>query len=127
MSKDFEFYNADEAKPNLSFWHENANGEQETIAKFWFDKEDMTMKFKGNVDEAGKIFIDFVIKGLNEQLQALVKTETIDIVFSGGGDGSGPGEFVEVEDQNGSGISVGDWIEREDGYTVLRIRHESFN
>ena len=47
----------------------------------------------------------------------------IDIVFK---DISGSGEpphleFVEVENAQGASIGAGRWIEREDGYTVLRF------
>ena len=31
------------------------------------------------------------------------------------------GRFVEVEDDNGHGLHVGEWIEREDGLWALRI------
>lgn len=31
------------------------------------------------------------------------------------------GRFVEVEDHRGIGISVGEWIQRENGYWALRI------
>ena len=30
-------------------------------------------------------------------------------------------EFVEVENAQGASVGVGRWIEREDGYTVLRL------
>jgi hypothetical protein len=31
------------------------------------------------------------------------------------------GRFVEVENDAGESISIGEWIEREDGYWALRI------
>jgi hypothetical protein len=46
--------------------------------------------------------------------------KTIDIVFDGP-PGPVAGRFVEVEDLSGASISVGEWLEREDGYWVLRI------
>lgn len=49
----------------------------------------------------------------------------VDIVFDGPG-GAESSQFVEVEDPTGSGITFGEWIHREDGYHVLRIREESF-
>ena len=49
----------------------------------------------------------------------------IDIVFQGE-HGTGL-TFVEVEDQNGYGIRIGEWIEREDGFKVLRIGHLELN
>ena len=47
-------------------------------------------------------------------------TRTIDIVFDGP-PGPVTGRFVEVENEEGKSISVGEWVEREDGYWVLRI------
>ena len=44
----------------------------------------------------------------------------IDIVFDGP-PGPEPGRFVEVENEQRAGISFGEWIERDDGYWVLRI------
>lgn len=43
----------------------------------------------------------------------------IDIVFDG--PPSQPGRFVEVEDPSKSSISVGEWVQRDDGYWVLRL------
>lgn len=51
------------------------------------------------------------------------KPKYIDIVFDGP-PGSEPGRFVEVEDPAGAGMKVGEWVEREDGYWVLRIARE---
>lgn len=44
----------------------------------------------------------------------------IDIVFDGP-PGPEAGRFVEVEDSWGKSISIGEWIQRADGYWVLRI------
>jgi len=44
----------------------------------------------------------------------------IDIVFDGPPSHES-GRFVEVEDASGKSIKVGEWVEREDGYWVLRI------
>jgi len=44
----------------------------------------------------------------------------VDIVFDGPPSHES-GRFVEVEDNKGAGISYGDWVERADGYWVLRI------
>ncbi len=43
-----------------------------------------------------------------------------DVVFDGP-PGAVAGRFVEVNDDTGSSIKVGEWIERDDGYWVLRI------
>lgn len=43
----------------------------------------------------------------------------IDIVFSG--PPSEPATFVEVENPAGQSIRVGEWLQRPDGYWVLRI------
>lgn len=46
--------------------------------------------------------------------------KNIDIVFDGP---PGPiaGRFVEVENELGASINIGEWVERDDGYWVLRI------
>lgn len=48
------------------------------------------------------------------------ESKYIDIVFGKmpGPDGS---TFVEVEDMNGFSIRYGEWVERDDGYSALRI------
>lgn len=43
----------------------------------------------------------------------------IDIVFDGPPSHES-GRFVEVENQDGHSISIGEWIEREDGFWALR-------
>ena len=47
-------------------------------------------------------------------------TAYIDIVFDGP-PGPVPGRFVEVENDQGASIRVGEWIDRGDGYWALRI------
>lgn len=44
----------------------------------------------------------------------------IDIVFDGP-PGPTPGRFVEVEDADGKSIRVGEWVQRDDFYWVLRL------
>ena len=44
----------------------------------------------------------------------------VDIVFDGP-PGAESGRFVEVEAPDGSSISYGTWVEREDGYHALRV------
>ena len=45
-------------------------------------------------------------------------TKKIQIVFDGPPDAE-TGRFVEVEDENGASISVGEWVHRDDGYWAL--------
>lgn len=47
-------------------------------------------------------------------------TDYIDVVFDGPPGPEG-GRFVEVEDSTGKSIQAGNWIQRADGYWVLRI------
>jgi hypothetical protein len=47
----------------------------------------------------------------------------IDIVFDGPPGPEGP-RFVEVEDEQGRSIKIGEWVQRDDGYWVLRIKRE---
>jgi hypothetical protein len=44
----------------------------------------------------------------------------VDIVFTGPPGPEPPG-FVEAEDEHGRSIRYGEWIERGDGYWILRI------
>lgn len=44
-----------------------------------------------------------------------------DVVFDGP-PGHESGRFVEVENSEGVSVSLGEWIERPDGYWVLRVR-----
>lgn len=46
--------------------------------------------------------------------------KTIDIVFDGP-PAHESGRFIEVEDDCGNSISIGEWVARNDGYWVLRI------
>ena len=48
-------------------------------------------------------------------------TRAINIVFDGP-PGPESGRFVEVEDDEGKSISVGEWYERPDGLWALRIQ-----
>jgi len=45
----------------------------------------------------------------------------IDIVFDGPPDAVA-GRFLEVENDKGTSIRVGEWLRRSDGYWVLRIK-----
>lgn len=48
------------------------------------------------------------------------KAPYIDVVFDGP-PGPEAGRFVEVENALGHGFNAGKWVQREDGYWVLRI------
>ncbi len=47
----------------------------------------------------------------------------IDVVFTGapGGPDEPPAQFVEVEDDHGNRIRLGEWMRRDDGRWVLRL------
>ncbi len=51
---------------------------------------------------------------------SLLSKPTVDIVFDGTPSHES-GRFVEVEDMQGKSINLGEWVERTDGYWVLRI------
>lgn len=44
----------------------------------------------------------------------------LDVVFDGP-PGPEAGRFVEVEDAHGMSVSIGEWIDRGDGYWALRL------
>lgn len=44
----------------------------------------------------------------------------VDIVFDGP-PGPVAGRFVEVENEDGASVSIGEWIQRTDGYWAFRI------
>lgn len=52
--------------------------------------------------------------------EAAVPTQQVDVVFDGP-PGPKPGRFVEVENMDGASVGVGEWIDRVDGYWVLRL------
>ncbi len=45
----------------------------------------------------------------------------INIILNGTPYGHTAGRFVDVVNDAGEGISIGEWIKREDGYWALRI------
>ena len=47
-------------------------------------------------------------------------TDYIDVVFDGP-PGHESGRFVEVEDASGKSINYGEWVQRSDGFWVLRL------
>ena len=50
----------------------------------------------------------------------------VDIVFDGP-PGPESGRFVEVENEHGCSINVGEWVHRPDGYWALRFSSETLN
>lgn len=48
----------------------------------------------------------------------------IDIVFHG--DDPREMTFVEVEDENGRSVCLGEWVERQNGYSALRLTPSAF-
>jgi hypothetical protein len=50
----------------------------------------------------------------------------IDVVFDGPPSPELP-RFVEVEDEHGRSIRFGEWVQRQDGYWVLRFPVEQRN
>ncbi len=46
----------------------------------------------------------------------------VDIVFDGPPSYES-GRFIEAENEHGASVSVGEWIHREDGFWVLRIKN----
>lgn len=56
-----------------------------------------------------------------EKRKETTMNKTIDIVFDGP-PWPEAGRFVEVEDQDGKSISIGEWVERPDGFWALRIQ-----
>ena len=62
-----------------------------------------------------------LIEKLVEQLAAAQeRTMAIRIIFDGP-PGPDAGQFVEVETDTRESISIGEWIDRKDGYWALRI------
>ena len=51
----------------------------------------------------------------------LTPYQMIDVVFDGPPGPEG-GRFVEVENKYGESIKAGEWVRREDGYWVLRLK-----
>lgn len=50
------------------------------------------------------------------------EVEKIDIVFDGP-PGPEAGRFVEVDNSKGQSVKLGEWLQRPDGYWVLRLAH----
>lgn len=67
---------------------------------------------------AVRALLDKALLDMSQPPRARVRT--IDIVFDGP-PGPESGRIVEVEDDSGRSISVGEWIERPDGHWALRL------
>jgi hypothetical protein len=64
---------------------------------------------------------DFIVADVLTKTAAVALTRQIQIVFDGP-PGPDSGQFVEVEDEAGRSVDVGNWVERQDGYWALRIQ-----
>ena len=68
-----------------------------------------------------KGILDNVHAAISSGLEkAKTSTSAINIIFDGP-PGPEAGRFVEVENDAGESISIGEWSEREDGFWSLRI------
>lgn len=63
---------------------------------------------------------DFIVADVVTRMAAASLFKQVDVVFDGP-PGPDPGRFVEVEDEAGQSVDVGEWVERSDGYWALRI------
>lgn len=68
------------------------------------------------------------LKSLRERMALATKVmsgrgtmEHIDIVFDGPPDHIAP-KFIEVENDKGASFNFGEWVKRDDGYYMIRIR-----
>jgi len=74
-----------------------------------------------SVDGAAHMSAVRIIAELEAALTAAKeRTMAIRIIFDGP-PGPDAGQFVEVETDTGESISIGEWIDRKDGYWALRI------
>lgn len=72
-------------------------------------------------EESKRLFtIIRAVEPFDRELPVLEDPGYIDIVFDGPPSAIS-GRFVEVEDHDGHGIKVGEWVHRTDGYWVLRL------
>jgi hypothetical protein len=63
---------------------------------------------------------EFIVADVVTKAAAMSLTRRIDGVFDGP-PSHNPGRFVEVEDEAGRSVNVGEWVERPDGYWALRF------
>jgi hypothetical protein len=47
----------------------------------------------------------------------------LDFVVTDGGRPGPESTFVELEDQDGRGVGIGEWVQRDNGLWALRIRY----
>jgi hypothetical protein len=68
----------------------------------------------------GRNRVGEMLAAFHEDLKIVNETGELDILFDGP-PGPEAGRFVEVNDSTGKSVSLGEWIERPDGYWALRI------
>ena len=90
--------------------------EMNDIAEFYHN-EHATV---GQSYETALMLARTLVEAVNTHAPTEANSAFIDIVFDGPGGPEG-GRFVEVEDASGCSISIGEWINRSDGYWVLRL------
>jgi hypothetical protein len=64
---------------------------------------------------------DFIVAEVVTKAASAALSKQIEVVFDGP-PGRNAGRFVEVEDEAGRSVNVGQWVERPDGYWALRIQ-----
>jgi len=64
---------------------------------------------------------DSIVADVVTKTAAASLTRQIDVVFDGP-PAPNAGRFVEVDDESGRSVNVGEWVERPDGYWALRFR-----
>jgi hypothetical protein len=64
---------------------------------------------------------EFIVADMVTKAAATGLIRQIDVVFDGP-PGPESGRFVEVEDEAGRSIELGEWVERPDGYWALRLQ-----
>lgn len=76
-------------------------------------RETMSQDDRDEIDMARRVYVEALLAHPPD-------ADGVDIVFDGP-PGPEAGRFVEVENANGESIKFGKWVERPDGYWVLRI------
>jgi len=78
-----------------------------------------TAKRRAEPDELQQEFLD--------RIPAEQKDEKVINIIFDGPPSHESGRFVEVENDSGTSIGIGEWIDRADGYWALRITDTDFN